>query len=383
MKNAIAKRLPSYIRTPLGFMISPRVRKRIYTERRIRKQQNKAIHQFDAAAKKMVVFLVAGADMSTGKDKISGGIISIVSLCQESAKMKDIHDAQVIMCTLRNEHLLFRHTQFENHTDVFRFDQLQAYFSAADEVLFHIPEFICDYFLGHLTDGDRKWLAGLKDLHINILNQNIRYMPAPEVIDRLRRLAGKVTNTTAHQKYCNPHYRALFNIPVHKFSVWISPEQYQFRQYAEKENLIVVSPDMSTFKQEVLEQLSSIPGLKVQIIKNLTYEQYKETIARAKWTLTFGEGLDGYLIEPIFSGAIGFAVYNEDFFTPDFKGKRTLYGSYEELLKTIKKDISELDEPAAFAAYQKKQFDLCARYYSQEEYRSNIRAFYRGQYSLP
>jgi len=66
-------------------------------------------------------------------------------------------------------------------------------------------------------------------------------------------------------------------------------------------------------KEAVLGELKQVAGLSVQIIRNLTYDQYKSLVSRAKWALTFGEGLDGYFIEPVFSGAIAFAVYNEQF----------------------------------------------------------------------
>jgi hypothetical protein len=382
-KHDFAEMLPSYIKTPVGFLRSERVRKRVFRERKIKKKQDEAIRKFDPTAKKLIVFLVPGADRTTGADKISGGIMSIVSLCQESAGLKDIHQSEVIMCTMRDEHLLFGHSQFVNHTDVFRYSQLSNYFTAAEEVIFHLPEFVCEYFLRHLTRADKHWIAGLRHVHINILNQNIRLMPSREVIQRLEKLASKVTATTAHQKYCNERYRREQGIPLHKFSVWISPEKYTFRNYAEKENLIVVSPDIKPLKQAVLDKLSTIPGLRIQVIQNLTYEKYKETIARAKWALTFGEGLDGYIIEPIFSGAIGFAVYNEEFFTPDFQPLPTIYASYERLLERISDDIRRLDDADKFVACQKEQFALCARYYSYDHYLANIKAFYKGQYSLP
>lgn len=135
-------------------------------------------------------------------------------------------------------------------------------------------------------------------------------------------------------------------------------------------------------KDSVLEKLAAIPGLHVQIIRNLTYEQYKSTIARAKWALTFGEGLDGYIIEPIFSGAVAFAVYNEEFFTPDFKELPTVYRSYDHLLETIVNDIERLDDEHLYKDYQQVQFDLCAKYYSAEQYRKNIRSFYENNYTF-
>lgn len=371
------------IKEPLKFLFRGHDRRRIIAERSIRKQQNDAIGQFDGQARKLILFLVPGADRQTGTDKISGGIISIVSLCEESRRLSELHGAQVVMCTLNNERLLFRHTQFINNTDVFRFSQVRNYFENAEEVLLHIPEFTCEYFLDYLRADDMKWLRELKKLHINILNQNIRLMPSVDTIERLKLLTGKVTATTAHQQYCNRERRQQFGIPLHKFSVWISPEKYHFKKYSEKENLLIASPDQRPERQAVLEKLSALPGLKVQVIQNLTYEEYKAVISRAKWAITFGEGLDGYIIEPVFSGAIGFAVYNDEFFTSDFKSLSTIYDSYDTLLTKITDDLKALDDPASFENYQRKQFNLCAVHYSQDEYRKNIEAFYKGNYTLP
>jgi hypothetical protein len=208
-------------------------------------------------------------------------------------------------------------------------------------------------------------------------------MPGSGDIDVLKALAGRVTITTAHQKYCSAEYRQQFGLPIHKLSVWISPEQYQFRKWADKEDLLVVSPDQHPMKEEVLELLGRLPGLTVRIIQNLTYTEYKDLISRAKWSLTFGEGLDGYFIEPIFSGAIGFAVFNEQFFTPDFGELATVYSSYQQLIGKIGRDIRDMDNEPAFAAYQQQEYALCAKYYSYEQYRSNIQAFYKEKYTLP
>ena len=133
----------------------------------------------------------------------------------------------------------------------------------------------------------------------------------------------------------------------------------------------------------MLDKLAAIPGLRVQVIQNLTYEQYKAVISRAKWAITFGEGLDGYIIEPVFSGAIGFAVYNDEFFTPDFKTLPTVYDSYDTLLKKIADDMKALDNATDFENYQRTQFNSCAAHYSQDTYRKNIEAFYKGNYTLP
>ena len=60
---------------------------------------------------------------------------------------------------------------------------------------------------------------------------------------------------------------------------------------------MIVSPDFHTKKAEILRLIAGhFPQLQIQIIKNLTYEEYKKVISRAKWAITFG-GLDGYFID--------------------------------------------------------------------------------------
>ena len=379
---ALRNWIPSFLKPFLRFIYYKQERVKVFRERNVRKVQDERLKHYDAAARKLVLFLVAGAEYDTGTDKISGGIISIVSLCEESAKLKTVHGAEVIMCTFPGSYLLAKHTQFKNETDVFRYDQLQPYFEQAGEVLVHVAEYLGKSLRVGMEQGKFNWLRSMSQLHINILNQNIRLMPAVEELQKLKSYARTVTCTTAHQQYCTPYYRQLYRVPLHKFSVWISPEKYHYKAYTDKENLMIVSPDEHPAKEEILSKLSSIPGLHLQIIQNLTYEQYKEVISKAKWSLTFGEGLDGYLIEPIFSGAIGFAIFNEEFFTEDFKDWPTLYKSAEEMGAKIVSDITMLNTKEDFTHRQTKQFDLCARHYSQWQYFQNIEAFYKKQYTF-
>ncbi len=384
MKKQLGQRSPEFIKKIYRLFRYKNDRHKFIREFEVRKKQNLFLRErHHQGGERLIVFLIPGSDWATGKDRISGGTISIVSICEKTAGLGEIHGAQTIMSTMRNDHLLLRHEMFENATTVLRFEQLAGYFHKVSEILIHIPEFLAEYFLSSLAAADRKWMQKMDSVHINIMNQNIKLMPPLPDIARLRTIADKVTITTAHQKYCSRYYREYYGIPIHKLSVWISPEQYMFRRWEEKENLLVVSPDKHPMKEEILRRLENIPGLTLQIISNLTYGQYKELIARAKWSLTFGEGLDGYLIEPVFSGAIGFAVYNENFFTPDFEPLPTIYKSYEQMLEHLPDDIRRLDRKDDFMACQKQQFALCAKYYSYDTYEENIKAFYRGQYSLP
>jgi hypothetical protein len=377
----LRKLVPTFLRPFLRLIYYSQERSKLWREPKIKKIQDEKIKHYDSSTSKLILFLIEGADYGTGIDKISGGIISIFSICEESIRLKSIHGSEVLLCTFPGQHLIAKHVQFKNEADVFRYEQLNSYFPNVDQVLIHLPEYLCNHFVDLSRQGQLTWLNDMNLVHINVLNQNIKLMPTVEEINALKRYASKVTATTAHQKYCSSQFRDLYQIPIHKFSVWISPEKYVFKSFAEKKNLIIISQDPHPMKDQILKSLSTIKWLDIQIIQNLTYEQYKETISNAKWTLTFGEGLDGYLIEPIFSGAIGFAVYNDDFFTSDFRELSTIYESMKALEENVIRDIERLNQTPQFQSYQRSQFDLCSKYYSKEQYLNNIEAFYREEYT--
>jgi hypothetical protein len=377
------KWLPEFIKPVIRFLYYPQERAKVFREPAVKRVQNQRIKQFDSHAKKIILFLVPGVEYDLGTEKISGGIISIISFCEESQKLKLLHGREVVMSTFPKQHLLAKHTKFKNSTDVLRFSQLSKYFGDVEDVIIHIPEFLCAYFVKLWEESEFEWLRKIPKLHLNVLNQNVRLMPGAGEMAQLKKIVKTISVTTAHQQYCNQRYRDELGVPIHKLSVWISPEQYQFRKFKEKKNLLVVSPDKHPDKPAILDMLTRVPGMEVQVIRNLTYEAYKDKIAEAKWTLTFGEGLDGYFIEPVFSGAIAFAVYNNEFFTDDFKRLPTIYSSMDVLKNKIVEDIIRLDKVEPFEEYQRMQFDLCAAHYDANNYRKNIENFYSRQFTFP
>jgi hypothetical protein len=255
------------------------------------------------------------------------------------------------------------------------------YFHKIEKLTVHIPEL----FVGTMATGieaDLKKMRKIPHLHINILNQNVRLMPKPEIIDDLKNIADKVTITTAHNKYCTPDLRNYYGVPLHHYSTFASPERYKFTSYAEKANLLLLSPDDPEKNATVKELLKKeMPDLEVRVIKNLKYEEYKDLISRARWSITFGEGLDFYFIEPVFSGAVSFAIFNELFFTPPFKNLRTVYKNYTDLIGDLPNALKSLDREAVFRDQNKVEFDLCADLYSYQRYKDNIRKFYQGDYT--
>src|SRR5262249_52306437 len=143
MKQLFGKYSHPVFKDAFRFVRYGNQRKKVFREVGIRKAQDQALRQqFDAGGDKLIVFLVPGSDWATGKDLISGGTMSIVSICQETALMKEVHGAQTILCTANGDHLLLKHEKFQNNTTVFRWSQLAPYFRKCREVMIHIPEFI-------------------------------------------------------------------------------------------------------------------------------------------------------------------------------------------------------------------------------------------------
>ena len=365
-------------------LLQPSQRRRFVRELHIRRAQNSLIaKQYNPEGAKLIVYIVDGADWITGKERISGGLLSIASMFEEAKKLPELASYQFIMVTLNSIPLILRHTQFENNITVFRLSQVFSYFNNLQHLIINVPELLVPALPAELGAGPRRRLEKIKNFHINILNQNILIMPGPESVDALKHIAKNVTMTTAHVRYCTEALSRQYKVSMHNLSVFGSPERYRRCAYAEKENLMIASPDQQPMSATILEGVQArLPSLRIQVIKNLTYGDYKATIERAKWAITFGEGLDFYFIETVFSGGISFAVYNDDFFPKEFTELPAVFSTYEHMCRELPAMIEHLDNPINFNECQKAQFNLCRKHYQYDRYLRNLSAFYRGDYDV-
>ncbi len=331
---------------------------------------------FAKETQNLIIFLTPGIDM------VNGGILSVTSLFEETKQLESIHGSEAILCSYPSDPPLLKYTKFENRNVLLNFSDSLRYFKNLENLVIHVPEHFIYRFYWFNKKQDKDLMSKIKNVQINILIQNIDFLPSNKYIITLRRF-GKLTGTTAHTKYSTIDLRNKLGFPLHKLSAYVSPEQYHMRKYSEKQDLMIVSPDRSTRKSEILRLIQSeFPQLQIKIIRNLTYEEYKETISYAKWALTFGEGLDGYFVEPVFSGAISFSVYRPEFFTKEFQLLPTVYASYDALKEKICSDIRILDDPVKYDVYQRQQFELCANEYNHANYVRNLELFYRGKYTF-
>jgi len=151
-----------------------------------------------------------------------------------------------------------------------------------------------------------------------------------------------------------------------------------------KRNLMIVSPDSHPQRETVLRFLGeTFPEMEIRVIWDVRFDEYLKLEKLAKWSLTFGEGLDGYFGGVILRGGVGFAVFNETFFTEEYRDLQTVYPDYPTLLGRIADDIRSLDNRDTMAAYSAKVRALFAESWGPQKTRAALAAFYRGEYSLP
>jgi hypothetical protein len=327
-------------------------------------------------AKRLIIFLTPGHDFR------SGGILSIGSLFQESAALKDIHNATVALCTVPGDPFLLKYTWFENRNYILDLESLLRCCRHLEYLQLHIPEYTVNQVLTWLTRVFPRLRRQVDDIHFNILLQNIDLVRGQNV--RGLRQFGMVSCTTAHESYASSETRDALGIPVHRLGCYHGPELFSPLGYKDKLPLLVVSNDEHPLKQLILNKISKAhPQLQIQVIENLSYESYKELIRQAKWCLTFGEGLDSYFTEFVYSGGVSFAVFNSRFFTPAFSKLETVYPSWDVLRDKICRDLSRLDEPIGYNRCWHEAFVLLGGLSGTERFRENLRKFYRAEYTFP
>lgn len=245
----------------------------------------------------VVIFFVPGFDV------VNGGIISLVSMCKSTQKLIKNPKTGVFSCTIPGEPPLLEFTQFKNEQTVVDFSSLLKQLKPGTKVLCHVPEI---YLTRFLLFGKRRLVQKKSDLKFcfNILLQNIDFEPPSNVIKQLQAL-GPTTCTTAHLRYATKKTEERLGVPLHHLSAWANIGGYIRKAYKDKRNLIIISPDEHKDRAKVLAVLKShLPEYELQVISNLTYEQYLNVIADAKFSITFGEGLDGYFSEIVYSGGL-------------------------------------------------------------------------------
>ncbi len=328
-------------------------------------------------AKKVIVFL------TPGRSYINGGVMSIYSLCKTSRELNP--DAFCSVVTYPNDYTYVVNDKFKNNELILRFEQITENAKNAEEMIIHIPDFRAHRFYNDLKSNEIEFLKSIPHLQLNIMNQNIKLMPEPEKIKDLYLLTDNITQTIAHDRYATQEVCDKWGIPTHLFSVRIDMSAYKTYPFEEKEKIIVLSPDKNEYKERIVNKLKTeLPDWELVTVNNMTFNEYMDLIARAYFTVTFGEGFDGYFLQPHVVSSIGFSVYNDEFFpNEDWKKYQNVYSSYEEMLNRIVADVKQLQGDKE--AYLTLTKDIKAEHdklYNYDKFRNNLRNFYNGNYDF-
>jgi len=287
-------------------------------------------------SKQMVIFF------NIMRDFISGGMLSIDRFIEHSLPIAKENHFDIVLSGLPLRNACIYNDFFDYSLDPVDFKYLSKY-TKPDKLLINIPEVFVDYFLNEITEQEYLWLFSIKDLRINILNQNDELMPNKKSIEALRTLCNnKLTITAAHKRYCTKEKSEQYKCPMYLLTPFL-PDFYK-TPVENKEKIIVLSPDKHEFKNILIEQIkTNLPDYKIITVNKMTLEEYKQLITKAMFTVTFGEGYDGYFIEPYLSDSIAFCVLNETFFPKDFVPLATTYKSWSSLLNNIIQDIRQYE----------------------------------------
>lgn len=323
------------------------------------------------ADKSLVVFCVPE------KTAISGGILSIFNI----AKTSRLFNENVVIATVPAKRTYARNLTFRNDEIVYRFVQFLDIADKLDSLIVHIPEYAVEMFYNNLTQKQRVKLAQVKNLQINIMNQNIDLMPDVSVVNKLREFTNNVTQTIGHHAYATQEICDKYQTPVTLVPAYIDLSTYKPTAWKDKENLIAYSNDENEYKEAVLAKIrEELPEYKLIEINKMTFDEYMETITRAKFTITFGEGFDAYLCQPFYVGSIGVGVYNDRFFpSKDWLGLENVFESYQDLLDNFENFVKNAE--MNITEINRHFLEYNDNLYSWDDYKKRIESFYKKNYS--
>lgn len=327
--------------------------------------------------KKMIVFFIPP------KNDINGGIMSIFSICKYSREI--CPDAQCVITTFPSKVTYAHNTFFKNDEKIYRWEQIVNNAKNVKELIIHIPEYFSDKFSTALTNKDFKFLKQIENVQINILNQNIELMPEPEKIKGLYKITNNVTQTIAHDRYATQEVCDKWQIPTHFLSVHIDTSGYRSYAFEEKQKIIVLSPDEAPYKEAIVKKLKQeLPDFKLITVENMPFDEYMDLIAKAYFTISFGEGFDGYFNQPQAVRGLGMAVYNSDFFPDEsWLELKNVYKSPADMENNIVNDIKELSaNKELYYSLINKMNEKLSTLYGEDLFKRNLEKFYKEEYCI-
>ena len=372
------------------------LRKRYFDDYFISEQEIETIiatqvqNSYDLAAAKQADTLVVFFEIAPYR--MCGGQMSLFSYCKYSKEILG-DKAAVIMTTIPGKYTYSHNDCFENDIEICRWEQVKNLLKGKKKCILHIPEVdIINPETGEelvrksLLDENFDLLRSIDDLHINIVNQQIKLMPSPAQYSWLYLLTPHVTMTVCNKAAATQDICNTFGMPLHMLSVYYDLGNVQRIPVPQKEKLILLSPDLPPkgiqFKLNLIKKLhKELPDYKIMIIQKLKLQDCMRLTAASAAVITFGEGFDGYLNNSPQVGTLAFAVYNDVFF-PDktWQDFPNIYRSYDELGKKIIDDIKRfMDDEKLYEKTVTEHETAVLNMYKFSEYLDNLKRFYANK----
>ncbi len=317
---------------------------------------------------------------------MGGGVYSLFSIANTMHYLRHTHDYEIMVMTRPNFicQTYFRQSNFRNAENVFRFEQIIRC-TSAETVYIHIPEVHASTFIESLHADIHEYLKSRPNLFINIANQNIQLMPPKEAFEDLRSLATELTQSIAHHSCFTQECADQYNLPSLLLPAYVDVSNYPASGFADKEDLIIYSPDFAPYKEAALKKIKDeLPNYRLVEIAGMTFDQFMEYATRCRFTISFGEGYDGYLMPPITQGGSGFAVYNTQFYPePAMKDFYNIFSTGEDMVEHIVEKIRELEHNQSLCEdLQKKIVAIADRFYNKPDYVKRIGTLIQRQFEL-
>jgi len=330
-------------------------------------------------ARKMAVFVVPE------HNAMSGGIYSIFSIADHVRRSRRQHGYDVLVMTRPNPQGItyLRNSAFKNSETVLRLEQLRL-FSEVSELQLHIPEYATVEFVRSLSPELMRYLLHRDHVHVNILNQNTRLMPEPHQFQDLRRIANSVGQSVSHHAFFGQEFADHYDLPSLLLPAYTDLAPYPPAEPEEKENLIIYSDDDAAYRSAVLEKLAAMGDYELVCIKGMTFDNYMDLATRCRFSVSFGEGFDGYVAQPMYQGGIGFALYNDEFF-PDasYEELENFFSTEDEMIEqivpTIRRLESDIGRYKALNRTMRAKWDAL---YSYSDYLDRIDKLVRRDYQI-
>jgi len=102
------------------------------------------------------------------------------------------------------------------------------------------------------------------------------------------------------------------------------------------------------------------------------------------FSVSFGEGFDGYVAQPIYQCGIGLAVYREEFFpSKDLRSFANIFDGAQDMVENIVTRIRTLEKDEGLYRHANKaMLDIYNELYSKDDYLKRIEKLVKRQFDI-